>query len=295
MIVPLSARGRTLGAITLVLDGMDRRYGPEDLALAQELAGRAALAVDNARLFQEQRHIASTLQRSLLPPRLPTIPRVETAARYRAAGEGNEVGGDFFDVFQAGDDEWAVVIGDVCGRGPEAAAVTGLARHTLRAAVLYEHQPSRLLDILNESLLEQVGDDRFCTICYVRLRPNPAGVRLTFSSGGHPLPLVLRARGGLEVVGRPGSLLGLFPHPAREDFVVDLEPDDALFLYTDGLTEARVGGKVFGEERLASLLASCIGLDAESVAGAVEQAVEEHQPGSLRDDLALLVLRVLPA
>ncbi|MEA2404711.1 MAG: hypothetical protein QOE08_1358, partial [Thermoleophilaceae bacterium] len=145
MIVPLVARGRTMGAIAFVSAQSGRRFGGQDLALAEQLAERCALAVDNARLFGESSYIAQTLQRSLLPPRLPAIPGVEVAARYRAAGEGNEVGGDFYDFFPTQDGEWGVAIGDVTGRGPDAAAVTALARHTIHATAAFERRPSRVL------------------------------------------------------------------------------------------------------------------------------------------------------
>jgi GAF domain-containing protein len=294
MVVPLVARGRTLGAITFVAPAGERVYGEEQLALATDLAGRAALAIDNARLFRDQRHIATALQRSLLPPNFPAIPGLEVAGRYRAAGEGIEVGGDFFDVFEAGDEEWAVVIGDVCGKGPEAAAVTGLARNTLRAAAMYEHRPSRLLRILNEAMLNHVQEDRFCTICYARLRPNPVGIRITLSTGGHPLPLVVREDGVAETIGFPGSLLGVFPDPELPDHVVDLAHGDIMVLFTDGLVEGRGGQDSLGEQGLAEVLSGSVGLDAETVAGRIEHAVLEQNGRGLRDDLAYIVLRVVP-
>ena len=133
MILPLIARQRTLGTISLVSTSGRRSYDREDANLAEELARRAGLVVDNARLYERQLHIARTLQRSLLPPSIPEIPGMELAARYRAAGEGNEVGGDFYDAFETADGAWILTIGDVCGKGAEAAAVTGLARHTIRA------------------------------------------------------------------------------------------------------------------------------------------------------------------
>ena len=293
MIVPLIARGRTLGAMTFAAEAGKRTYGEEHLALARDLAGRAALSIDNARLFRDQRHIATELQRSLLPPSLPPIPGVDVAGRYRAAGEGIEVGGDFFDVFEAGDDEWAVVIGDVCGKGPEAAAVTGLARHTLRAAAMHEHRPSRLLRILNDAIRNQIQDDRFCTICYARLRPNPAGIRITLSTGGHPLPLVVRGGGAPQSIGFPGTLLGVFANPDLPDHVVDLAPGDLMVLYTDGLIEGRAGSDSFGEHGLAEVLAGSGGKDAETVASLIERAVLRQGAQGLRDDLAYIVLRVV--
>jgi serine phosphatase RsbU (regulator of sigma subunit) len=292
MIVPLIARGRTLGAMTFAASRATRSYGDGELALAHDLAGRAALAIDNARLFRDQRHIATTLQRSLLPPSLPPIPGLEVAARYRAAGEGMEVGGDFFDVFVAGDEEWAVVIGDVCGKGPEAAAVTGLARNTIRAAATNEHRPSRLLRFLNEAIIDQIREDRFCTICYARLRPNPAGMRVTLSSGGHPLPIVARADGAIETAGVAGTLLGVFSEPELTDRMVDLGHGDRMVLFTDGLIEGR-GGQAFGDQHLANLLRDCRDLDAEQVAERIEEAVLHRSPTGLRDDLAYIVLRVV--
>src|SRR5207237_2894197 len=140
-----------------------------------------------------QRHVARTLQESLLPQGTLAIPGLEVAVRYQAAGEGTDVGGDFYDVFEAREGAWALVIGDVCGKGPEAAAVTGLARHTIRATTLHEARPSRVLAMLNETIIRELSDERFCTVCCVRLRPGPDGARLTICSGGHPLPLILRA------------------------------------------------------------------------------------------------------
>ena len=171
-----------------------RRFDEQDLELGEELARRCATAIDNARLYGERAYIARTLQESLLPAELPEIPGLETAARFRATGEGNEVGGDFYDLFESGGRGWTVVIGDVCGKGPDAAAVTALARYTLRAAAMRERLPSRSLALLNEALLRQRGDRRFCTVAYAYLETLDSGARVGFASGGHPLPLVLRAR-----------------------------------------------------------------------------------------------------
>ena len=155
MCVPLTARGRTIGALTLVSAGSGRSFGPSDLAIAEELGRRAALAIDNARLFSERDYVARALQSSLLPPSLPAIPGVRFAARYRAAGEGNEVGGDFYDVFQGGRNAWWFVVGDVSGKGPQAAAIAGLARHTLHAVALERRSPRRLLSALHETLAQR--------------------------------------------------------------------------------------------------------------------------------------------
>jgi hypothetical protein len=170
MCVPLEARGRRLGALTLVSSGSGRSFGPADLVLAEEFARRAGLALDNARLYSERDHVARALQSSLLPPTLPDIPGAHVTARYRAAGEGNEVGGDFYHVFQVDRRRVWFAIGDVSGKGPEAAAIAGLARHTLRALALHERSPRQLLTALHDTLMLGEGRGEFCT---VMLRPAP--------------------------------------------------------------------------------------------------------------------------
>jgi PAS domain S-box-containing protein len=294
MILPLTARGRTLGVVTFARSGSSGRYDVADLALADDLARRAAQALENARLYQERDYIARTLQQSLLPPKVPSIPGLEVGARYLPAGQGNEVGGDFYDVFQTSGRAWMLVIGDVCGKGAEAAALTGLARHTIRADAMRETRPSRILRTLNEALLHQAPSQGFCTVCCVRLRRSITGVRLTVCAGGHPLPVALRADGSLETVGAPGTLLGVFPDAELLDRSVDLSPGDAVILYTDGVTEERSSGVVFGEVRFSSLLRSCAGLDAAAIAERVEKGVVDFQPEPPRDDLAILVVRVPP-
>jgi PAS domain S-box-containing protein len=297
VVVPLVARGRTLGAMTLVSASDARTYGAADVTLVSDLARRAALAVDNARLYSERSHVARTLQRSLLPPHLPQIPGIDIAARYHAAGEGNEVGGDFYDLFRTGKDDWAIVIGDVCGKGADAAAVTALARYTLRAAAMQARKPSRVLGMLNEALLVEAAsrdsmDQRFCTVAYARLRPAEGGVRITSTSGGHPVPLVLRADGTIEGACRVGTLIGVLPEPTLNDRSIALGTGDVMVLYTDGITEARGPEGVFGEDRLRELIASCTGLDASSIAERIERTVLDFQLGNPRDDIALMVLGV---
>jgi Stage II sporulation protein E (SpoIIE)/GAF domain len=173
VIVPLVARGRTLGAMAL---GFTSIVAQDSVTLFEDLGRRAALALDNAALYAERDEVARTLQRSLLPTELPEIPGVELAARYVAAGEGNEVGGDFYDCFPTRDGEWALVIGDVCGKGAEAAVITALARYTLRAsAMLHSDHPAIVLGELNRAILRQSNDQRFCTVLYVSLSPTDGG------------------------------------------------------------------------------------------------------------------------
>jgi PAS domain S-box-containing protein len=294
LVVPMVARGRTLGAMTLATDKSGRRFDESDVELAEELARRCGMAVDNARLFAERAYIARTLQQSLLPAELPDIPGIEAAARFRPTGQGNEVGGDFYDLFESGGRGWTVVMGDVCGKGPDAAAVTALARYTLRAAAMRERLPSRSLALLNEAMLRQRDDRRFCTVAYAYLEPMSEGARIGFASGGHPLPLLLRADGSVQAVGAPGSLLGVLPDPTFEDRSLSLAPGDALVFYTDGVIEGRGSNGPLDEAGLAQLVASCAGDGADAIAARVEDAAVAAQDGSPRDDIAVLVLRVAP-
>ena len=294
MCVPLVARGKSLGTVTLLSCDPRRRFGPPDVAIAEDLAWRAALAVDNARLFSERTHVARKRCRPACSHSLPEIPGVEVAARYLAAGEGNEVGGDFFDAFALGYATWAVVIGDVCGKGPDAAAIAGLARHTVRAAALTERRPSRMLSTLNEAILrEEVAEARFCTVCAALVRPNRDGARLTIASGGHPLPWVLRADGRAEQVGISGLLIGVFEQAETRDVVVNLRVGDAVVLYTDGVVEERDDDlRTFGQERLYEVLQSAGGRTASQLVDDVVDAVTSFSGRVPRDDVAVLALRV---
>jgi PAS domain S-box-containing protein len=294
MCVPLLARGRTIGAITLVSSRPDRRYDREDLLLAEDLAYRCALAADNARLYRGRSEIARVLQRSLLPPHLPEIPGVEVGAEYLSVEETSEVGGDFYDLINTVEDGWVCAIGDVRGKGVEAASVTALARYTIRAVTLKNDRPSEILAALNEAMLRQLSEDRFCTAACVRLEPldGSAGVGVDVSRAGHPPPLLVRPEGTVEEVGLSGRALGVFPDAELGDASLRLMPGEALVLYTDGVTEARSsGGDFFSEDRLRRLLSSCAGCDAATLAARIKGVVLDFQEGYPRDDLAILVLR----
>lgn len=294
--VPLLARAKTLGAITLISSNPGRRYDEEDLALAENLAYRCALAVDNARLHRERTSIARAFQRSLLPPHLPEIPGVEVGAEYLPLGEETEVGGDFYDLIDTSYDGWVCTIGDVRGKGPEAAAVTALARYTMRAVVLHRDKPSEILGVLNEAMLRQLPSDRFCTVACARLEPQDGspGVGVALARAGHPPPLLLHGDGKIEEIGCPGRALGVFSDAELTDVRLRLLAGDSLVLYTDGITEARApDGSFFGEERLRSLLRSCVGLGAPAVAEKLKNVVLEFQEGYSHDDLAILVLQVI--
>jgi sigma-B regulation protein RsbU (phosphoserine phosphatase) len=245
------------------------------------------LRVSRAGLAQ----LAQTLQSSLLPPHLPTIPGVEIAAHYEAARDGSDVGGDFYDVFESARNDWSIVIGDVCGKGPEAAALTALVRYTTRAAAIQTRRPRLVLNLVNEAVLRH-DDEQFCTVAYVRLRPEGDGARLTISCAGHPLPLLLRADGSVEKVAEPGRVLGPFSELASVDRVLRLDPGETLLLYTDGVTDARGPDGFFGDERLRAALAACAGSSADDTVKAIERSLRDFHGGRPRDDIAFVVLRV---
>jgi sigma-B regulation protein RsbU (phosphoserine phosphatase) len=235
--------------------------------------------------------LAETLQESLLPAELPPIPGVDLAAVYRPGGRGERVGGDFYDCFARGKREWAVVLGDVCGKGAEAAAHTALVRYTIRASAMHATSPSAVLALVNDTLLRQ-DVDRFTSALYARLRPQPQGLDVTIAAAGHPLPLRVTDAGDVDEVGEPGRVLGLFLERPARDSKVQLEPGDALVLFTDGVVDARRGRDRFGTERLAAFLRSARHRSAAELALSLRDAVDEYQDGDPQDDLALLVIQV---
>jgi serine phosphatase RsbU (regulator of sigma subunit) len=302
IIAPLVARNHSLGALTMMTAASGRSYDDEDVALAMELARRAALAVDNARLHRAVQEsgdhfaaLANTLQQSLLPPDLPTISGITFAASYRPSEGSPAVGGDFYDVFQRGRDNWAVVMGDVRGKGAEAASLTALARYTLRAAAMQTRKPGRMLELLNEAIVRndssEEGAERFCTASLLTLRLGRDSLAVNVANGGHPLPLVLRADGTVEPAGAPGPLIGLFAGTRVRDTALRLLPGDGIVLYTDGVIEARSGDEEFGTERLVELLGRNGTAEPSELVAAIETAVLDFQDGHLRDDTAIVALR----
>ncbi|MBA2504748.1 MAG: SpoIIE family protein phosphatase [Thermoleophilaceae bacterium] len=296
MIVPVDSPEGVLGTITMVAES--RRFDDSDLALAVEVGHRAGLAVQNARLYTERAHIARTLQESLLPPRLPAIPNVDAAARFRAAGAGNEVGGDFYDLFELSEDKgWAVVIGDVCGKGPEAAAITALARYTLRAAAMQTESPSAALVVLNDAMLAQRSDKRFASVAFTSISGaalNGGGpLDVCVASGGHPLPLVLRSDGSVQDAGEHGTLIGIVPDPDLTNQGLQLMAGDSIVMFTDGVIEVRRDEQeVFGQDHLVELVGKQAGRSAAEIANTIESTVIEAWGGVPRDDIAILVLQV---
>jgi PAS domain S-box-containing protein len=293
--VPLVVRGRVIGAVTFAFTDRRRRPGEMDVELAGGLAKMAASAIDNARLYADRSHIARTLQRSLLPPRLPRIEGFEIAARYRAAGEGNEVGGDFYDVFQRTDSSWIVALGDVCGKGAEAAALTALARFTLRAAAISDGSPETLLGTLNEAILREHDGrrlgDRFMTAVTGCLDLDPKDPSLTIGAGGHPPPLLVRAGGTAEALEIGGRALGLLPGAVIGRREVTLGHGDALLLYTDGVLDAGAPRRPLSIDDLLEVAAGASELPAARTAELVERTAMERSNGTPRDDIAIVVLR----
>lgn len=292
VVLPLVARNRVIGMLTLGKPS-DEHFRQEILELAEDLSRRAALALDNARLYSERTAISQSLQRSLLPPELPQIEGVEVEVIYRAAGEGNEVGGDFYDLFPIRDGAYGFAIGDVCGTGPEAAAVTGLARHALRLLAREGYGGPAVLERLNSAILDEGARSRFLTLLYGELWPQEDGSAvLKVVCAGHPLPLRLRQDGTVEPAAEPQPLLGVMEDLELYEQRVTLDPGDVLLCVTDGVTERREGTRMLGDDGLADVLTTCTGLTAGAVAARIMRAVERFASDAPSDDMAILAMRV---
>jgi serine phosphatase RsbU (regulator of sigma subunit) len=293
IVLPLGARGAVLGALTLWIMKPTRAFDETARRTAKRLADRAALALDNARLHEQQAHIASVLQHSLLPRSLPEISGFEASSRFLAAGEAYAVGGDFYDVFRTGSGTWTAVIGDVCGKGPEAASLTALARYTVRTASSPETPPSEILRTLHDSISAEQSDLRFCTAALARIQTPANGrgaAQLTISLGGHPLPLILRSGGEVDSIGEPGTLLGALPSPVLTDVESRLAVGDSLILYTDGVLDMRDRTQRDDPEWLIAELAKVAGHGADEIAELLAQSAVRRHGGEPRDDIAILVL-----
>ncbi|MEU2782619.1 MULTISPECIES: SpoIIE family protein phosphatase [Streptomyces] len=292
VVLPLVARNRVIGMLTLGKP-TDEHFRQEILELAEDLSRRAALALDNARLYSERTAISQSLQRSLLPPELPEIDGVEVEVIYRAAGEGNEVGGDFYDLFPISDGAYGFAIGDVCGTGPNAAAVTGLARHALRLLAREGLSGPAVLERLNSAILDEGARSRFLTLLYGEMRPQEDGsAELKVVCAGHPLPLRLRQDGTVEPAAEPQPLLGVMEDLELYEQTVTLDPGDVLLCVTDGVTERREGTRMLGDDGLADVLTTCTGLTAGAVAARIMRAVERFASDAPSDDMAILAMRV---
>lgn len=286
-VAPIDPDHWELGVFVLLRDESERNR-------ALEAAERARLAAEaDADRYAE---LAWTLQESLLPPDLPHVEGADVGARYHPAGDGSEIGGDFYDIFPVGDHEWFVVMGDICGKGAGAARLTALTRYSLRAATVRTPAIDQNLTEVNAALLRQYdadrerGEHRFATATAVRFRPEGDRIAVVAGSGGHPPPLIARADGTVEELACRGPLLGIFDEPRFVTGSTTLDPGDVLVLYTDGVIEARRDREDFGEHRLRELLSTCAGRSAGDVAGAVEEAVLTYQRGVARDDIAVFAI-----
>lgn len=266
---------------TAVFDATDRREYERELLRAKTRAEESEARAQA---------LAQTLQQTFIPPTPPEIPGLAVATAYRPAGAGTEVGGDFLDVFQVRDDTWVVAIGDVRGKGVEAAVITTLARHTLRAAAVDGRPPSAMLQVLNDVMIKE-GTERFCTVACLQLTPQGDGWSALLCCGGHPPPLIRRRGRAPEYIGAPGTILGIIAEPDLVDTPVALGPADMVFLYTDGVTEARSNGDMYDDERLAATAAAADPTPA-AVVDAVLSDVLAYQHGQARDDIALVAVGV---
>jgi sigma-B regulation protein RsbU (phosphoserine phosphatase) len=277
-------RGAPTVVRTAVFEASHRREYERELLRSKQQAEESEVRA---------RTLARTLQQSFLPPNLPRIPGLELAAAYRPAGDGMEVGGDFYDVFQIAPADWCVVIGDVCGKGVEAAIVTSLARHTVRAAAVLHGEPSAVLATLNEVLLHNESE-RYCTLSVVRLREQAVGWSATVSCGGHPLPMLIGRAGRPLPFGKPGSLVGGLSHASFSDTTVLLEAGDVMLIHTDGVTEARnEDGEFYGDDRMKALLAA-LPASAPALVDGLLDDVMQFQSQQPRDDIAIVAVG-LPA
>lgn len=289
VVVPLAARGAVLGTLS-VGRPLDRAHTPDDLTILQDAARRAALAIDNARIHSDRQQIAQAFQKALLPSALPESRTVGFAAEYEPASMGTDVGGDFYDVVELPDDRFSIAIGDVCGKGAQAAAVTGLVRDVLRVMARDERPIPRTLELLNHTLLEQPDEGRYATLATALVEPEGDDLAVTLHLSGHERPLLLHADGQCEYVGSLGTAVGLLPSLSVNPFRFLLRPGDALIFYTDGVTERRHGNQLFGHSGICRSLRPLGGYPAKVIATKLRTEVLNFSDEDPRDDIAILVV-----
>ncbi len=290
--VPLSDGQRSYGVLTLIRQADAQPLAVADLGLVEELGEKVALAIRVDRMFVRRSEVAEALQASLLPREIPPVSGMDIAGVYVAATEGLYVGGDFYDVYDS-PDGWGLVIGDVQGKGEEAAAVTAMARHAARVLAHWNKDPAVVLGMVNDVLQAQPSSDRFVTAIAADLRWEGAVLHATVASAGHPGPALVRPDGRVRMLHGGGMPLGLFADCELVTTHMDLEPGDMLVFFTDGVTEARSPANAYFESRLADELAALAGQSAHEVVSAMQALVLEHSVNNLRDDMTMLALRVL--
>ncbi len=290
MCVPIDDGERTLGALTLTLSGEQGPFDLMDLGLVERVARNLALVIRAGRRYRRRAVVAERLRAGLLPRELPAIPGTEVAGRHHPATRDTGFGGDFYEVFPFGEC-WGLVLGDVCGKGDDAAAVTATARHGIRLLARWNTKPAEILSMMNEALIDE---GRFVTAVMVCAERRDKGVTLTLGSAGHPPAVVIRRDGPIRTASGGGIPLGLF----GDDFevgveTIDLDPGDTLFLYSDGVPEVSNTARArFGHERLLEVLAAHAEEPVAEMTLAVEQALLDFCGGDLRDDVSMLALRV---
>lgn len=293
MTVPLPGATGRVGAILLARDRSHEPFSSDDVLLAEDLASRMGAAVESRRAFERHRSTAMTLQRSLLPSSLPTIPGLEIAARYWPASELSEVGGDFYDLIELGEDRWGVMVGDVSGKGVGAAAMTGIARYTARAAVRHGRGPREVLEWVHEAFLAQArATESYCTAIFgVLERTAASGFRFRFAVGGHPLPILERPGIGCEFVGAPGTVLGLIESVDLTETEVELGNGGSLLIYTDGVTDVPVPDALTDADLL-RLVEGWTSIDASEALDSLDQVLKDrYGEAENRDDTAVLLIR----
>lgn len=301
LVVPLAARGRQLGTLTLATPA-EHRFPHDTAELAWDLGRRVAVTYDSALAYAGRRETAHALQSSLLPPLVPDIAGADIAVVYHPAGNTEApahlsqdalVGGDFYDVFEIRPGCWGLAIGDVCGTGPQAAAVTGLARHALRLLAREGLRPPAVLSRLNRAILDEGERGRFLTLLYAEAEPLPdSSLALAVVCAGHPPPLVLRTDGSVIQGARSQPLLGVLDgDPGFHLDSLTLKPGETLLAFTDGASERRRGNAMLDSEGLAAVLADCRSMSAAGVAARIQRVVEDFGDAPLSDDMAILVVR----
>lgn len=294
VITPLPGHGVPAGVLMLLRSTDRSAFSEAEEVFARLFATRAGAAVSAARLYAEQSAISRTLMRDLLPPDLRPVNGVEFAGGYIAAGAGEQVGGDFYDVHagQTPQDETLAVLGDVCGKGLEAAALTGKIRNTVQALRPMGHDHQKLLTLLNESLL-QAEHTRFATLALASVARRGNSVDLRLTSAGHPPPLIARADGSVDEADTRGTLIGALPQVTSSTAHVRLKPGEVCLLFSDGIVEAKggpLGTEMFGEERLSSVLSECFGMVAEAVVERVQMLATQWVGRGPHDDMAVVAI-----
>lgn len=291
VVIRLAARGRLLGALSFLSTASDGGSDAERLALMQDLAARAAMALDNANLYEERARVAQTLQQSLLPDALPEVAGLQLASVYRPVGQGSEAGGDFYDVFEAPSGCW-LAVGDVCGKGTEAAAVTAMVRHSIRALAIQQPRPAEVLKTVNDVMLSHDLSGRFATAILARLDLAGDSPRAVLASAGHPAPVLLEEGGAARCVEVKGPLLGVVARLDLREREVRLRSGETLILYTDGLTDAGAPGRGLTPEDLCLHLADQAGCPPRVLAKRLEDLAVSRGTVRLRDDIAILAARI---